>query len=242
MMGRRNDGAILKAVGEMVSRGEYLDDIPGIPGIALTGGGAFQRSAGGPMRRMYTRGSAEHLEARRQGLVDLLPPLVAAHPDDIAEAEATIGFQIPALLQRLYLEVGNGGFGPGYGILGLRDGHQDQGGTAVDLYRQAHEGPEAWWPFLQPGLLPICHWGCAIYSFVDCSNPDGPVWGWDPNPGPVDETALFPSETTFADWLDKWIDGRLYQPTLVQDDATGIWRGATHAEMELWIAEADLGR
>ena len=238
-MGGRTDVAILGAVAEMVSRGEYLDQVPGMPGVALTGGGAFQRTAGGPMRRMYTRGSAEHLEAKRQGLVDRLPPLVVAQPDDVAEAESVIGFPIPNLLRRLYLEVGNGGFGPGYGILGVRGGHKDDTRrTASDLYLQAHEGPSAWWPFLPPGLLPICHWGCAIYSFVDCSLADGPMWGWDPNPGPSDETALFPSEVTFAGWLDKWIDGRLYQPTLVQDEETGRWRGATDPELARWMAEA----
>ena len=223
----------------MVSRGEYLDEIPGMPGVALTGGGAFQRTARGPARRMYTRGSAAHLEAKRQGLVDRLPLLVVAKPDDVAEAESMIGSPIPNLLRRLYLDIGNGGFGPGYGLLGVRGGHEDDTKmTVTDLYRQAHQDPSAWWQFLPPNLLPICHWGCALYSFIDCSFPEGPMWGWDPNPGPTDETALFPSDATFAEWLDKWIDGRLYQPTLVQDEEAGGWRGATDAEMERWMAEA----
>jgi hypothetical protein len=223
-----------------VSRGEYLDEIPGMPGAALSGGGAFTRSAGGQMRRMYRRGSAEQLEAARNGLIDRLPALAVAEPKVVAEAEATIGYRFPPLLQRLYVEVGNGGFGPGYGILGVRNGHTDDTKrTAVDLYRQAHEGPAAWWPFLPPALLPICHWGCAIYSFVDCSSLDGPMWAFDPNPGPSDERALFSSDVAFAEWLDKWIDGRLFQPTLVQDGETGKWRGATDAEMERWTAEIE---
>jgi len=64
------------------------------------------------------------------------------------------------------------------------------------------------------------------------------MWGWDPNPGPTDETALFPSYVGLGGWLEKWIDGRLYQPTLIQDDQTGLWRGATDAEMEQWAEEA----
>jgi SMI1 / KNR4 family (SUKH-1) len=223
----------------MVARGEYLDEIPGIPGAALGGGGAFTRSADGRVRRMYRRGSPEHFQAVRSGLIDRLPALAVAEPGAVAEAEATIGFQLPPLLRRLYVEVANGGFGPGYGILGIRAGHKDDSRrTALDLYRQAHDGPSAWWPFLQPSLLPICHWGCGIYSFVDCALSDGPMWGWDPNPGPSDETALFPSDVNFAEWLDKWIDGRLYQPTLVQDEEAGRWRGATDAELERWVAEA----
>ncbi len=234
-----SDDAVLATLAEMVSRGEYLDSIPGVPGAALTGGGAFQRSPSGEMRRMYTRGSPEHIQAARRGLVDRLPGLAVALPEAVAEAEATIGQPLPPLLRRLYLEVANGGVGPGYGILGLRGGHRDDTRrTSLDLYRQAHEGPEAWWPFLAPSLLPICHWGCAIYSFIDCSAVDGPMWGWDPNPGPTDETALFPSYVGLGEWLEKWIDGRLYQPTLIQEDQTGLWRGATDAEMEQWAEEA----
>ncbi len=64
------------------------------------------------------------------------------------------------------------------------------------------------------------------------------MWGWDPNPGPTDERALFPSGLDFTEWLDLWIRGSLYQPTLVQDEQSGVWRGATQEEMEVWMAEA----
>ncbi len=37
-------------------------------------------------------------------------------------AEAELGFALPALLRRLYLEVENGGFGPGAGLLGVEGG------------------------------------------------------------------------------------------------------------------------
>src|SRR5258708_13239995 len=36
--------------------------------------------------------------------------------EDLAQAEAQLGFGLPSFLRRLYLEVGNGGFGPGYGL------------------------------------------------------------------------------------------------------------------------------
>ena len=38
---------------------------------------------------------------------------------EIAEAERRLGFQLPELLRELYTCVGDGGFGPGYGFLGL---------------------------------------------------------------------------------------------------------------------------
>jgi hypothetical protein len=37
----------------------------------------------------------------------------------IYDAEQALGFALPELLRRLYEEVGNGGFGPGYGLFGL---------------------------------------------------------------------------------------------------------------------------
>jgi hypothetical protein len=37
----------------------------------------------------------------------------------VEAAEAALGFLIPQLLRRLYAEVGNGGFGPNYGVVGV---------------------------------------------------------------------------------------------------------------------------
>jgi hypothetical protein len=238
-MNLKSDNAVFDAVATMVARGEYRDELFGIPDVALEGGNWFRVLKSGSKQRIYTRGSADHLEAARTGLIERLPPLIAARPEAVAEAEAVVGFPLPKLLRRLFLEVGNGGFGPGYGVLGVRDGHRDDlGHTAIDLWRMAHDTPAGGWAFIGPNLLPICHWGCAIYSFVDCSADDGPMWGWDPNPGPTDARALFPSGLNVTEWLGLWIAGRLYQPTLVQDDQSGVWRGATREETEVWMAEA----
>jgi hypothetical protein len=39
--------------------------------------------------------------------------------DDLALAESQLGFILPSFLRRIYLEVGNGGFGPGGGLFPL---------------------------------------------------------------------------------------------------------------------------
>ncbi|MFJ9674088.1 hypothetical protein ACIRP5_25240 [Streptomyces sp. NPDC101221] len=48
-----------------------------------------------------------------------LPP--PAPPQAVAEVEAVVGYPMPELLRRLYLEVANGGFGPDGSILSLID-------------------------------------------------------------------------------------------------------------------------
>jgi hypothetical protein len=107
---------VFDAIARLVSAGEYLDTIPGRPGADLDGGGMFQRVPGNSMRRMYQRGSHRYLEACARGWVEPLPPLRPAPAEAAAEAESLAGRPLPPLLCRLYLEVGNGGFGPGYGI------------------------------------------------------------------------------------------------------------------------------
>lgn len=226
-----SDDEVIRAITELVATGCYLDQIPGKPGFALAGGGSFTLAPGGARRRMYSRCSDEYREAAQLGAVDRLPPLSPASTRAVAEAEELLAQRLPGLLRTLYLEVGNGGFGPGYGLLGVAGGHADDTKrTAVDYYR------DEFWPFLQRGLLPICNWGCAIYSYIDVTQPDGPIWGWDPNPGPTDETALFPSGRNLAQWLSEWVSCELHQPTLVQDP-DGSWRGATDAEVAAWLAE-----
>lgn len=176
------------------------------------------------MQRMYRRGSRRYSEARVRGWIEPLPPLRPAPSAAVAQAESLAGRPLPPLLRRLYLQVGNGGFGPGYGILGLRGGHTTDGATAITyLERGARRSPGG------PAMpLLLCDWGCGITSQIDLA--DGQVWGSDPNPAPDDVSCVFPQGMTVADWFGRWLEGSLYQPWLVQDATTGKWRGATDAE------------
>lgn len=230
--------AVFESVRALVAAGEYLDNVPGVETESIRGGGQFLVTPERGYRRLYSRGTAEYLQARQAGLLEWLPALVTAPAGAVEEAENVIGHLLPPLLRRLYLEVGNGGFGPGYGVLGLKDGHHDDlGRTALDWYRRAHGTSESHWSGLLASLLPLCHWGCAIYSLIDCSDPEGPMWGWDPNPGLEGMKALFRQPLTLAQWLDRWVSGNLYQPALVQDPITQEWRGATDEEYEQAVAE-----
>jgi hypothetical protein len=225
------DDDVFAAIVDLASAGEYLDQIPGKVGVDLDGGGVFTSRGGQKQRRIYYRGSRSFLDARARGWIDPLPPLQPAPPAAIDEAEELAGAPLPALLRRLYAEVGNGGFGPGYGVLGLRGGHTASGLTAVDLLQPTQQGAD--YGPVTPFVL--CDWGCAITSMIDLN--DGQIWGCDPNPG--EEPDCFPQGITVAEWFAKWLDGRLYQPWLREDPITGEWRGATDAETEAELEESD---
>ena len=168
------------------------------------------------VRRIAAGGYIDEVPAGR------LAPLRPASPAVVTEAEELAGRPLPSLLRRLYLEVGNGGFGPGYGLLGLRDGHQTGNINALSG--------------LKGGVLTLCEWGCGISSELDLT--DGQVWGYDPNPAPDGVSCTFPQYMTVVDWFSKWVEGTLYQPWLVQDPTTGEWRGATDAECAEMLEEA----
>jgi hypothetical protein len=207
------EDAVFEAVRDLVTAGDYLDDreVKTWPlGVSFVS---------------YRRGSAEHLSACREGVLEPLPALVPALAEAVEEAEGAIGFRIPRLLRRLYLEVANGGFGPCGGIPRLSGG--PSAWTVLGFYRQTHPRlpDDGEWSFLPSHLLPLCGWGCGIYSFVDWSDPAGPVWGFDPTEH-GDERGLFPEPFALAGWFARWMDGTLNQPCIFWDPVTGQWRGA----------------
>jgi hypothetical protein len=133
-----------------------------------------------------------------------------ASMQELADAESSLGFTIPALLNAIYREVGNGGFGPGYGLLGLKGGATNEHGhdavALFDLYSQPAPNDPSWrWP---DGLLPICGWGCAIYSCVDCKAESNPIIIFDPNQHPEDwDRCFINTGRNLVSWFDAWADG-----------------------------------
>lgn len=106
-------------------------------------------------------------------------PARPADPADIDLVEEELGFGLPNLLKKLYVDLGNGGFGPGYGVIGLSGGHTDRGHDLVSLYKELREDdsgdPTYQWP---AGVVPICHHGCGLYSCVHCLEDNMPVYWW----------------------------------------------------------------
>jgi hypothetical protein len=172
-----------------------------------------------------------------------LPPPATAPQFDAARER--LGFELPRLLRMLYLEVANGGFGPGYGLHPA-----PPAGTAgpwrgkdfsksmrrdwdvLDHYWELCHSfitvkREPAWPRF---LVPLCEWGCGIYSAVDCSTREGRIIAFEtdqdgkgglteeedlespPVPAPAGSRAParfdFPAHRpSLEDWFEAWVDG-----------------------------------
>jgi hypothetical protein len=133
-----------------------------------------------------------------------LPP--PADPAGIARAEAALGFALPPFLRRVYVEVADGGFGPGTGLLGVQ--------AAVAAHARLRSGDELprgrAWP---ERLLPVAERDPGNYC-VDASSDAGRVVDWDP-----EELGEFSGEKAFAKsfteiapsveaWLAEWVGGK----------------------------------
>ena len=93
-----------------------------------------------------------------------------ASPEELRAAEAALGIALPPLLARLYIEVGDGGFGPGRGLLSLQELVRDTRALRKgDVLPRNRSWPVATLPLVQrdPG------WSC-----LDTST--GAILEWDP--------------------------------------------------------------
>ncbi|SPF80511.1 SMI1/KNR4 family protein [Pseudoprimorskyibacter insulae] len=136
-------------------------------------------------------------------------PAPPATPAALDHAEASIGHPLPPLLRQIYVQIANGGFGPGYGLLGLTDGAtDDRGNTADQLYTafRTAPAPNGAWP---DGLVPLCHFGGGIYHCLHLPTTRMAYWDptlWDES-APM-TTAIFDLGQVFRDWLTAWAEAR----------------------------------
>src|SRR5277367_3912098 len=124
-----------------------------------------------------------------------------ASEESIKLAEARLGFAIPDLLRSIYLNVANGGFGPGYGIIGVAGGHSSNLGDLVETFQEVKKGAEYFGLKWNPHLLPFCEWGDNIFSCVDCSDPANPIFR-------SDECKVRPLNYSLNDFFEMWIGGK----------------------------------
>ncbi|MFE6361919.1 SMI1/KNR4 family protein [Streptomyces sp. NPDC057806] len=156
------------------------------------------------IEQLLARVAAKAHDTRPWGWTSLPDPV---HPAALARAEAALGFSLPPLLAELYLRIGDGGFGPEYGLLPLLEGPPSGEPAAVVQYLANRESgrkdPDWPWP---EGVLPISHWGCAMYACVDCHDPEAPVLLFEPNADTSDQ-AWYVDAPSLELWLHTWVEG-----------------------------------
>jgi hypothetical protein len=140
-----------------------------------------------------------------------IPLPAPASVSDFRRAETLIGCTLPPAITHIYLAIANGGFGPGYGLVGIGGGRpgfsnwrgQRQCEDQYVLLLQNDAGFN--WP---AHLLPLCDWGCGIYSCADVSRLDAPIFTafsdalYDDPPH-----AVMPANCAFVAWMQAWADG-----------------------------------
>ncbi|QDT18990.1 SMI1/KNR4 family protein [Gimesia chilikensis] len=129
--------------------------------------------------------------------VELLPPV---SPVMLEHAEQQLGFSLPTLLSECYLQFANGGFGPGYGVMGLAGGATSDFGDLLETYQQLktdHESEGEIWP---PGLLPFCEWSDNIFSCVECHDPRYLITTFDAG-------TLTPQNYSLTEFFELWLNG-----------------------------------
>src|SRR5689334_17689508 len=84
------------------------------------------------------------------------PPFPPVSEDAVRSAEAQLGFALPEPLRSIYLQVGDGGFGPGCGIIGVGGGDRPNSETLVGNHNEIRRGAEYLKTDFKPGLLPFC--------------------------------------------------------------------------------------
>jgi hypothetical protein len=88
-----------------------------------------------------------------------------ASEKEILLFEQEIKFKLPHVLIEILTKIGNGGFGPGYGLFSTDE--------MIKTYREILKSDEY---DMKESFLPILTWGCDIYSCIDLGETGFPVY------------------------------------------------------------------
>ena len=146
-------------------------------------------------RADYKRRTSESGPRREFG--GLYPPAPA---EAIRRADEALGFPLPAALTAIYRKLANGGFGPGFGILGVEGGYTDPdlGGLTLIEFHQWILGAAKSWPHQ---LLTVCNLGGNTRYAIECGQPECPVYL-------VEGIAVEQRVGPFEDVMENWAAGR----------------------------------
>jgi hypothetical protein len=138
---------------------------------------------------------------------------------DLQVLERALGFKLPDLLRSVYTTVGNGGFGPAYGIVGATQGSGVKKDSLRSCYQEMLwlEEQNAFWRWPRR-LLPLAHYGCGMWASVDCEYKTLPMILWDPN-NLAEElagaearlnwgNAFWDQRLSLRTWLEGWLQDK----------------------------------
>ena len=134
-------------------------------------------------------------------------PRVANPPiplERLAMAEAEFGFSLPEFMRQLYLQVGNGGFGPGYGLFPLGESSADY--EMIETYARMVSTnippPDRPWP---KEFVLIADWGCGIYSSLNWQKGSVHRFNGDLHEDGQPWESVFASEAPSLEaWFEDW--------------------------------------
>ncbi len=136
-----------------------------------------------------------------------------ASAQDLDHAERLLGFPFPKVLRRMYIEIGNGNWGPHYGFYplptnGAKPTVNDLVGFHLECISEerAVEDPFVKWP---PGFVTILGRGCVYYELCDFISPPYPVFlldgdNWLPNKSILE--LLKPVADSIENRLEQWLE------------------------------------
>lgn len=173
------------------------------------------------VRRTLPRSGGEGLAGLLLGAVfsdgptatEPLKPIQPLEEAQVVKVEKSLGFALPGQLRQLYLEVGDGGFGPYGGIRRLTNWAADYAKLRAEL--PAERGRD--WP---EGLLPIVY----VNGRRVCVERDsGRVVLWTKPPKKASEkkwlASFVPVSPSLEAWLESWVD----TPTVLEGGPEGGW-------------------
>jgi hypothetical protein len=136
-----------------------------------------------------------------------------ATEDEIAEVERALEYSLHWFHRRLLLDVGNGGYGPGDGLIGLPGGRtDDEGRTVVELQAlvavvEGHGG-------LVRNIVPLWDWGDGAWACMDEETGHVLV---------ADDSGITDSGVSLQTCMVEWVAGRdVTERFFAFEDRSGI--------------------
>ena len=160
------------------------------------------------------RARAAHARTRTdfadQGAPGVAPSATA---EQVVEAERVLRCRLHPLHRRLLQEVGNGGFGPGDGLIGLPGGRLDDQGRSVVELRDNLFADETG-AGVPVHIVPLCDWGGGTWSCLD--EDTGTVLM-------LDENGLTDTGISLHAWMADWASGfPLAEKLFMFEERSGI--------------------